>query len=101
MVFGCGGDRDKDKRPQMANVALKFADQIFLTTDNPRFEEPDQIVKQALKNISHKEKITVELDRKKAIKKAIQSAGKGDCVLIAGKGHESFQILRDKKIPFL
>ncbi len=102
LVFGCGGDRDKDKRPQMAQSALYCADQIFVTTDNPRFEEPEQIVCDILKNLSKKEKdkITVELDRKEAIKRAIQSAKPGECILIAGKGHESFQIIRDKKILF-
>jgi len=102
LVVGCGGDRDKDKRSQMADVALQFADQIFWTNDNPRFEDPQQIVKEALNHLNEGErkKITVELDRKKAIQKAIQSAHKGDLVLIAGKGHEQFQIVRDKKFPF-
>ena len=102
IVFGCGGDRDKDKRPQMIKVALQFADQIFFTTDNPRFEDPEQIVQDSLKSLSikEKEKIIVDLDRKEAIKKAIQSAKQGDYVLIAGKGHENFQIVKDKKFPF-
>ena len=102
LVFGCGGDRDRGKRPQMVSTALKFADRILFTMDNPRHEDPEQIVKSAFKNLTGKERerIRVELDRKEAIKKAIQSAGSGDCVLIAGKGHESFQIIGDKKIPF-
>lgn len=102
LVVGCGGDRDKEKRPQMAEAALRFADQIFWTTDNPRFEEPEQIAQGALGHLTgkQKEKITVELDRKTAIQKAICSAGRGDIVLIAGKGHEAFQIVKDQKIPF-
>ena len=102
LVFGCGGDRDRKKRPQMVSTALKFADQILFTMDNPRHEDPEQIAKSALKNLTGKERgrIRVEWDRKEAIKKAIQSADSGDCVLIAGKGHESFQIIGDKRIPF-
>ncbi len=102
LVFGCGGDRDQEKRPAMAGIALKFSDRIFLTTDNPRFEEPEQIARQALKQLSAKDRarITVELDRKEAIKKAIQSANSGDLILIAGKGHERFQLIKNKKIPF-
>ena len=102
LVFGCGGDRDKDKRPKMAETALKLADFVFLTTDNPRLEEPQQIADEALSFLSsqQREKITVELDRKTAIQKAIQSAKKGDRVLIAGKGHENYQIIKNKRIPF-
>ena len=102
VVFGCGGDRDKEKRPQMMRTALRFSDHIFFTTDNPRFEEPEQIAEQALKDVTSedKKKITVELNRKEAIGKALQFAKKGDLVLIAGKGHENFQIVKGKKIPF-
>lgn len=102
LVFGCGGDRDKKKRSQMMKAALNFADSVFLTTDNPRFEDPDDIVKEALACVSNIEqsKITVELDRKKAITRAIQSAKKGGCVLIAGKGHEEYQIVKGQRIPF-
>ena len=102
LVFGCGGDRDQEKRPLMVGTALNFADHIFFTTDNPRFEDLDQITEQALKQSSAKgkSKITVELDRKEAVKKALQYARPGDCVLIAGKGHEQFQLIRDKRIPF-
>ena len=98
LVFGCGGDRDKQKRSQMMKIALELADHIFLTTDNPRYEEPAKIIQDMLKAPSHK--VTEELDRSEAIKKAIHSAKKGSCVLIAGKGHEAFQIIKGKKIPF-
>ena len=102
VLFGCGGDRDKGKRALMMDKALQFADSIFFTTDNPRFEDPEEIANQALTNLSEKDKqrVTVELDRKEAIKKAIQFANKGDLLLIAGKGHESFQLVRGQKIPF-
>lgn len=102
LLVGCGGDRDKKKRPQMADIALKFADQIFWTTDNPRFEEPEQIVQEALGHLTMKQKtkITVELNRRLAIEQAIQQASQGDIVLIAGKGHESLQIIQDHKQEF-
>ena len=100
LVFGCGGNRDKQKRSTMMKVALQFADQIFLTTDNPRDEDPELIAKDCLKGNKNIKKVTVELDRALAIKKAIQSLKKGASVLITGKGHEQFQILKNKKIPF-
>lgn len=102
LLFGCGGDRDKGKRALMVDKALQFADHIFFTTDNPRFEEPEQIANQALKHLSekNKQKVTVELDRKEAIKQALQFANKGDLLLIAGKGHEQFQLVQGQKIAF-
>ena len=102
LVCGCGGDRDKEKRPLMAGTALNLSDHVFWTNDNPRYEDPEQIAESALKGISgeEKKKITVELDREQAIKKAIEFAREGDCVLIAGKGHEQFQIIKDKNQPF-
>ena len=100
LVFGCGGDRDKQKRGPMMKAALRFADKIFLTTDNPRNEDPELIVKDCLKNIKDLKKVTVELDRALAIQKAVQSLKKGACALIAGKGHERFQIVKGEKIPF-
>ena len=100
LVCGCGGGRDKKKRPLMAKQAVHLSDHVFWTTDNPRYEKPEQIAAEALKGFNKLSKITVELDREQAIKKAIHFAGKGDCVLIAGKGHEQFQIIKDKKQPF-
>lgn len=102
LVFGCGGDRDKDKRPLMTKEALKFSSKVFFTSDNPRFEEPEKIAKEALEFLSKKERalVTVELNRKEAIKKAISQAQPGDIVLIAGKGHEPFQLVKGKKLPF-
>ena len=102
LVCGCGGDRDKEKRPLMAQIALSLSDHVFWTTDNPRNEDPEQIAESALKEISHEEKkkISLELDREQAINKAIHFAKEGDCVLIAGKGHEQFQIIKGKKHQF-
>ena len=100
LVCGCGGGRDKKKRPLMAKLALSLSDYVFWTTDNPRYEDPSQIAKQALGACHQVKSLTVELDREQAIKKAIAYAKEGDCVLIAGKGHEQYQIIKDKKIPF-
>lgn len=99
-VFGCGGDRDKDKRPKMARSAEKYSDQIILTSDNPRSEDPFDIIEDMKQGLSKKEGFFVEVDRKKAIEKALLLANKEDVVLIAGRGHEQMQIFKDKVIPF-
>ena len=96
-VFGCGGDRDPGKRPQMGKVA-QLADQIVVTSDNPRSEEPQQILAHILAGIERAAS-TIE-DRAAAILSAIKQAGKTDVVLIAGKGHEPYQEVRGKKLPF-
>lgn len=96
-VFGCGGDRDPGKRPQMGKVA-QLADQIVVTSDNPRSEEPQQILAQIVAGIERTAS-TIE-DRAAAILSAIKQAGKTDVVLIAGKGHEPYQEVRGKKLPF-
>jgi UDP-N-acetylmuramoyl-L-alanyl-D-glutamate--2,6-diaminopimelate ligase len=98
-VFGCGGDRDRQKRPMMGNIAAKLSDYVIVTSDNPRTEETEKIIQDIEQGIltSNYEKI---IDRKRAIGRAIDMAQKGDVVLIAGKGHENYQILRDKTIPF-
>jgi len=106
LVFGCGGDRDKQKRAPMMKIALEYADHIFLTTDNPRYEDPEKITQDMLKGQAMTGQVTEELDRAEAVKKALelaelQAGGKKNvCVLIAGKGHETFQIIKGKKIPF-
>lgn len=99
-LFGCGGDRDRGKRPLMARVVEKYADNWVLTSDNPRFEDPGQIEKEVLAGFNHPQQGIVESDRASAIQTAILSADLGDVVLIAGKGHESIQIVGDQELPF-
>ncbi len=101
-VFGCGGDRDKAKRPLMGEIATKFSDIAIITSDNPRTEDPQSIIediKAGIKNTA-RSLIFEEVDRKKAIKKAIYLAKADDIILIAGKGHEDYQIFKDKTIHF-
>jgi len=102
VVFGCGGDRDRTKRPRMAKVTETYADKIFVTNDNPRTENPDAIISNIVAGFNNPdaENITVQQDRKKAIGLAIDSARKDDVVVIAGKGHETYQILADRTIDF-
>ena len=102
VVFGCGGDRDKEKRPRMAEVAESLADRIVITSDNPRGEEPRAIIDDIVAGLGEagRQKTEIEPDRKSAIAAAIGSAGEADIVLIAGKGHECEQILGDKRIHF-
>lgn len=99
-VFGAGGNRDKGKRPLMGKVAEKLSDVVIITSDNPRFENPDNIIRDILKGIKREKNIFVEPDRKKAIKFAIRIAEKKDIVVLFGKGHEKYQIIKDKKIKF-
>ena len=100
VVFGAGGDRDKDKRAIMGKVANQYAKHIIVTSDNPRFEDPDLIIEDIVKGIEDKEKLTVEINRKEAIKKAINMAYDSCVILILGKGDEETQIIYDKKLPF-
>ena len=100
-LFGCGGDRDRTKRPKMGRVAGEGSDLVVLTSDNPRSEEPMAIIEEALTGV--KETSTdciVEEDRAAAIEIAIHAARVGDIVLLAGKGHEKVQILKDGTLPF-
>ena len=100
-VFGCGGDRDKEKRPLMGEVAGKIADYSIVTTDNPRTEEPEEIIKEIEAGIAKtKGKYEVIVDRKDAIKKAITMMNKKDITVICGKGHEKYQEINKEKIPF-
>ncbi len=100
VVFGCGGDRDPQRRRAMAEAAEQYADQVVITNDNPRKEDPEAIVRQILASFRDLQKVCVELDRKKAIHLAIQMAGREDIVLIAGKGHERVQIFAHHTLPF-
>ncbi|MBU0503081.1 MAG: UDP-N-acetylmuramoyl-L-alanyl-D-glutamate--2,6-diaminopimelate ligase [Candidatus Omnitrophica bacterium] len=99
VVFGCGGDRDKTKRPKMGRVVSRLADQFIITNDNPRSEDPEVIISDIKKGILNSNYLVLP-DRKKAINKAISLASSGDIVLVAGKGHENYQILKDKIISF-
>ena len=101
-VFGCGGNRDKTKRPKMAKVACNMSDFVFITSDNPREENPVEITKdiEAGAKEINKKNYKVVIDRKEAIREAILSANKNDVVLIAGKGHENYQIIGRTKIHF-
>jgi UDP-N-acetylmuramoyl-L-alanyl-D-glutamate--2,6-diaminopimelate ligase len=100
VVFGAGGNRDKTKRPLMGKVAEKWADFVVITSDNPRWEEPEAIIEDILKGIEQKQKVFVQKDRKEAINFALQNAKEGDVVLIAGKGHEDYQEIKGVKYPF-
>ena len=99
-VFGCGGDRDRSKRPLMAKVAEKYANRIIVTTDNPRHEDPQSIIDEVMAGFSSLEKVESVLDRRQAIDIAITNAQPGDVVLLAGKGHETSQIVGDVHIAF-
>jgi UDP-N-acetylmuramoyl-L-alanyl-D-glutamate--2,6-diaminopimelate ligase len=96
-VFGCGGDRDRGKRPLMGRIATELADVAIVTSDNPRSEEPDAIIAEILAGAGDAE---VEPDRRKAIARAVEAADEGDVVVIAGKGHEQGQQFADRTIPF-
>ena len=101
VVFGCGGDRDKGKRPLMGEIAGRIADYSIVTSDNPRTEDPEAIIKDIEEGISKtKGKYEVIVDRKKAIEKAIAMANKRDLVILAGKGHEPYQEINGVKYPF-
>jgi UDP-N-acetylmuramoyl-L-alanyl-D-glutamate--2,6-diaminopimelate ligase len=102
LLFGCGGDRDRTKRPRMARAAAKLADVVYVTSDNPRTENPSAILKEIIAGFpSDKQKpLFVEVDRRKAIEKILADAQSGDIVLLAGKGHENYQIVGTTKHHF-
>jgi UDP-N-acetylmuramoyl-L-alanyl-D-glutamate--2,6-diaminopimelate ligase len=100
-VFGCGGDRDRAKRPLMGEAAGRGSDFVVLTSDNPRSEDPCAIINDALVGLQKSgAKYTVEVDRRKAIALALAEARPGDIVLLAGKGHEKVQVTREGSFPF-
>lgn len=99
-VFGAGGDRDRQKRPLMGTVASKYSKHIIVTSDNPRFEDPDKIIEDILEGIKNHPSVQVEINRKEAIRKAIEMADENSVVLVLGKGDESAQIIYDKKFHF-
>ncbi|NOY65968.1 MAG: UDP-N-acetylmuramoyl-L-alanyl-D-glutamate--2,6-diaminopimelate ligase [Gammaproteobacteria bacterium] len=99
-VFGCGGDRDKGKRSLMGQIAEQYADEVILTNDNPRTESAEQIINDILSGLENPAVVHIESDRENAIEWAIASAMPHDIVLVAGKGHESYQLIGDEKRPF-
>jgi UDP-N-acetylmuramoyl-L-alanyl-D-glutamate--2,6-diaminopimelate ligase len=99
-VFGCGGDRDPGKRPLMGAAAERWADRVIVTDDNPRTEDPERIVSGILAGMQRPEAATVIRDRRAAIFHALVEARAGDIVLIAGKGHEDYQIVGTERFPF-
>jgi UDP-N-acetylmuramoyl-L-alanyl-D-glutamate--2,6-diaminopimelate ligase len=99
VVFGCGGDRDRGKRPQMGEIAARLADRVYVTSDNPRMEDPRAILNDIVGGMGDRERV-VEPDRRAAIVRAVREAESGDTVLVAGKGHEAYQIIGEKTLPF-
>jgi UDP-N-acetylmuramoyl-L-alanyl-D-glutamate--2,6-diaminopimelate ligase len=100
-LFGCGGDRDRTKRPLMGMAAAEGSDFVVLTSDNPRSEDPLDIMNDAMVGLSRLDTPYIaEPDRDRAIRKALEEARAGDAVLLAGKGHETYQILKDRTIHF-
>lgn len=102
VLFGCGGERDRGKRPLMGRAAGELADEVILTSDNPRFEDPEDILKEIIPGVeqSGNKNLHVFVDREEAIRYAVQTARAGDALVLAGKGHENYQIIGDEKHHF-
>ena len=100
VVFGCGGDKDREKRPEMGQIAAASADVVIVTSDNPRSEDPDAIIAEILGGIADPAAVTVVPDRREAIHHAAREAREHDVVIIAGKGHETTQVFADRTVPF-
>ena len=101
-VFGCGGDRDKSKRSKMGQIASELSDRVIITSDNPRTENPKDILNEIAQGVNpkHLKKVLSISDRKEAIKAACSLANEGDVILLAGKGHEKYQEINGKKLAF-
>ena len=99
-VFGCGGNRDRKKRPVMGGIAASLGDITIITSDNPRDEQPEAIIDEIVAGIEPGREMYREADRAKAIRMALGMARKGDIVIVAGKGHEEYQVVGKDRIPF-
>ncbi len=99
-VYGAGGNRDREKRPLMGEAGERWSDLLIITSDNPRYEDPEEIIKDILRGIKNKRKVIVEPDRKRAIEKALKMAKEGDLIAVLGKGHETYQEIKGVKYPF-
>jgi UDP-N-acetylmuramoyl-L-alanyl-D-glutamate--2,6-diaminopimelate ligase len=100
VVFGCGGDRDRGKRPQMGELAERLADRVIVTDDNPRTEAGGRIIDEIVAGMSNPSVAEIERERAAAIRQAVMSAQPGDLVLVAGKGHEDYQLIGEERYPF-
>ena len=102
VLFGCGGDRDRSKRPRMAQVATALADRVMVTSDNPRTENPEAIIQDILAGIpaSAQAQVEHEVERGRAIRQAVAAMKQNDVLIVAGKGHEDYQILGTHRIAF-
>ena len=99
-VFGCGGDRDKGKRPEMGEISTRIADYTIITSDNPRTEKPEDIISDIMKGVKEMAVFKTFVDREEGILEALKIAGPEDTIVIAGKGHEDYQIIGDEKKHF-
>ncbi|MFM2484818.1 UDP-N-acetylmuramoyl-L-alanyl-D-glutamate--2,6-diaminopimelate ligase [Celerinatantimonas yamalensis] len=99
-IFGCGGDRDRGKRPLMAQAAENYADQVIVTNDNPRSEDPSLIADDICQGFEHRQSVSIILDRRSAIQAALAQAQKQDMILVAGKGHEDYQIIGQQRLAY-
>ena len=100
VVFGCGGDRDRGKRPEMGAIAARLSDRVIVTSDNPRTEDPKAIIEEILKGTESAANVTAIADRREAIERTIAEAGDDDVIVIAGKGHETYQYVGDRVLHF-
>jgi UDP-N-acetylmuramoyl-L-alanyl-D-glutamate--2,6-diaminopimelate ligase len=100
VVFGAGGDRDRGKRPLMGRAAARGADHCIVTSDNPRTEDPEAIIRDIVAGIPEAASYETIVDRRNAIAQALERARAGDVVLLAGKGHETYQVVGDRRLPF-
>ena len=99
-LFGCGGDRDKGKRPLMAQAAEAYADKVMVTSDNARSESPEVIIEEILAGLSAPERALTQVNREKAIRQVVALAKPGDLVLLAGKGHETYQEIAGERLDY-